>query len=143
MGGGFHAWHGVCEFLGAMAALALFPGCYYWFPLREIQPNLPPEVRVTSPEAGSPVVIDLDQYTVYIGVHDDHDNSALEFIWTINGMGNLGNAEPVPGTDIVGSRVTLEREASFDGHTLSCVVFDTEGASARVDWPIEVVEAAR
>lgn len=111
-------------------------GCYFFLPFIEDTQNVPPVIDVSSPAEGGDLVFQGEQYTAFVIALDD-DGDTLSFVWTIEGHGIQANAEPFQSSGLQGSQLQLQRQADYDGRTLSVNVYDPSGESARRSWIID------
>ena len=130
------SWHGLC-------ICVLCTGCFFWPPFIEVQPNAPPVIEYSSPEADDVFRIDTRQGGVaWVSVYDDDEGDVMDYLWTINGLGPQGSATSFVSGNYQGSAITLPQDPIYHGRVLTCTVFDTAGASARRTWTIEVETGA-
>ena len=103
---------------------------------------MPPTILHSDPRNDEAMQIIKESNTAFVVVQDSNDPESLRFQWWISGEGVLGYAEPLTGEDedFIGSKITLPHEASWDGRTLNCVVYDSYNASDSRSWPIVVTE---
>ena len=131
----FRLWHASCM---------LFPasGCYYFLPLAEEQPNVPPLITDSFPAAGDPWVLEPGVNTAFVRVQDENDADRLEYFWTVTNLGEQGTATPITGNEN-GSWLTLPGDPLYDGRVLRCRVIDSFGDSDEAEWPLSVPWEAR
>jgi hypothetical protein len=116
-------------------------GCYFWLPLVEEQSNMSPEIEYSSPELNSIFVLDAPSGSVaWVAVTDPDEGDTMEYLWTIDGLGPQATATAFVNEHYQGSAITLQPDALYDGRTLTCMVYDSRGASTRATWEIEVPE---
>jgi len=118
------------------------PGCFFWLPFQEIKPNEPPQIEYSSPEVSDIFRIDTKEGGVaWVSVYDPDEDDVMEYLWTISGLGPQGSAQTFVSGNYQGSSIQLPQDSQFDTRVLTCTVYDTQGASDRRSWTIEV-EAA-
>ena len=118
-------------------------GCFFWLPFVPEAQNVAPTIERSDPPPGTPVVMNTETVVVFVVVEDDNDPESLEYIWTVEGLGEQGVAQPINTGTVYGSRLTLQRNEVYDGRTLRCWVYDSFGESDDRDWIISVPEEAR
>jgi hypothetical protein len=116
-------------------------GCFFFLPLLEEEPNMPPVIEFSYPEADEVFHLDSPAGSVaWIAVTDPDKNDTVEYLWTIDGLGAQGSASAFVNQDYRGSAIRLTADSVYDDRNLVCTVFDSKGASAQVSWLIEVAE---
>ncbi len=125
-------WSGSC----ILAGLNL-TGCPFVLPFIEVDLNVPPTIEHSSPGEGETLVIDTPQYTAFV-IARDPDDTELSFFWEISDLGVQPNATPLQDGTLLGSQLTVEAKADYDGHTLTVFVIDPQGATTQRSWPITV-----
>jgi hypothetical protein len=126
----FRWWHASCILFGTS-------GCYYFLPLAEEQPNVPPVITDSFPSSGDPWVLEPGVNTAFVRVLDENDADRLEYFWTVTNLGEQGTATPITGNEN-GSWLTLEGDPLYDGRVLRCRVIDSFGESDEAEWPLSV-----
>ena len=125
-------WHGFCF-------ISLSQGCFFWLPFEHEQPNEPPVIEFSSPEASEVFEIDTDQGGVaWVSVYDPDEGDVMDYMWTVSGLGPQGTAQSFVSGNYQGSSIQLPRDNQLHGRVLTCTVFDLEGASDRRSWTIQV-----
>lgn len=126
-------WHVLCIPLWSS-------GCFYFLPLQEVQENVPPIIKYSSPEEGEPLVLDLAVTKVFVVV-EEPDGDSFTCLWYIDGgVGEVGPSEPIQGAGGKGCQVSLTPDPDYHGRTLTCTVFDEPDLdSTERSWPIEVI----
>lgn len=123
---------------------ALTSSCVFWLPFEETTVNEPPTITEGYPAIGTTVVIDQAQFLVVAIVRDPDDLHDLYFRWSITSAGIQENAILTDsGALAVASTLTLTNNEAYDGKTLTLVVEDPSGASARAEWMLQVGGEAR
>jgi len=116
-------------------------GCFFWLPLEEKHPNVPPVIEFSSPEADGIVRVDTVSGSVaWVSVYDKDEDDALEYLWTISGLGPQGTAQAFVNNNYQGSSIQVLPDTVYDGRVLTCTVYDSVGASDRRSWSIEIGE---
>ena len=114
-------------------------GCFYWNPFEQVYPNAPPSIEFSSPERGDVFRIDgLQGGVAWVSVVDPDEGDVMDYLWTINGLGPQGSAQSFVSGNYQGSSIQLPNDATLNGRTLTCTVYDQAGASDRRSWSIEV-----
>jgi len=114
-------------------------GCPFFLPFIRVEQNVSPSIDYSSPAADQALVMDLEQYTAFIVVKDP-DDTELTYIWSIDNFGVQGGATPLISGGL-GSQITISRNAGYDGHDLSVIVYDSAGGSDQRSWRIEIPES--
>ena len=98
-----------------------------------------PTIEYSSPELDGVFVLDSPLGSVaWVAVTDPDDGDTLEYLWTIDGLGPQATATAFVNQNYQGSKLTLAPDPLFDGRTLTCIVYDSRGATTRGTWEIEV-----
>ncbi len=114
-------------------------GCFFFLPLVEEEPNMPPVIEFSNPEPNGVLHINSPAGSVaWIAVTDPDPHDTVEYLWTIEGLGPQGTAQAFVNKNYQGSSITLPADANLDGRQLTCTVFDNIGASTRIGWEIAV-----
>jgi hypothetical protein len=116
-------------------------GCFFWLPLVEEQSNMQPVIEYSSPELEGVLLLDSPTGSVaWVAVSDPDEDDTIEYLWTIDGLGPQATATAFVNQNYQGSKITLMADPLYDGRTLTCMVYDSRGASTRATWEIEVAE---
>ena len=117
----------------------VMPGCFFWLPLNELEPNEPPQIEYSSPEQSEVFRIDTTQGGVaWVSVFDPDEGDVMEYLWTISGLGPQGSSQTFVSGNYQGSSIQLPLDTQLNARVLTCTVFDSQGASDRRSWSIEV-----
>lgn len=132
------AWSKAIRLIGISLSMS---GCFFFLPLLEEEPNLPPIIEFSYPEADQVFRLDSPAGSVaWIAVTDPDKNDTVEYQWTIGGLGPQGTASAFVNNEYRGSAIRLPPDSVFDGRSLLCTVFDSMGASVQISWQIEVAD---
>lgn len=129
-------WYVLCIGLGSS-------GCYFTFPLVEVEGNVAPVIETARPAEGVELELAGASLDVFVVVLDE---DPITCTWAIDGD-ERGNGLPL-SSGAVGCKYTLvpgdiSNSGSFDTavpHTLYVLVQDPEGLSDDASWPIVVLE---
>jgi hypothetical protein len=131
---GLRRWYAACIFM-------LTSGCFFFLPLLEEEPNMPPVIEFSNPEPDGVFLLNSPTGSVaWIAVTDPDPDDTVEYLWTISGLGPQGSAQAFVNKNYQGSSITLAPDSVYEGRTLSCAVYDSIGASARISWTIAIGE---
>lgn len=130
--GGFSVWHGLCIILTQS-------GCFYTLPFIEVEDNVPPEIRITSPAAGDTLVISSTTAFAYVTAEDPDDDTLL-CKWFVDGYEDLGSGKPIIDEDLPGCYINVNNDPLYDGRTLRCIIYDAAFDSDEITWPIDVLQ---
>lgn len=131
------AWHAGCMMLGNS-------GCFVTWELPYAEPeNQPPEFGPLGWEAGEPLVMDRE-WPMYAIAQDPDSEAPIVFSWTAGGEilfdEPFQDGDGSDGQAIVWvSPVVIPYNTEFDGKLLHCTIYDGEGATDTVSWPLEVL----
>jgi hypothetical protein len=108
----------------------------------ERDPNVPPVIEYSSPEADAVLRIDTSYGGVaWVSVYDVDEDDVMEYLWTVTGLGPQGTAEAFVNGNYRGSKIQLPLDSLYNGRVLTCTVYDKAGASDRRSWTVEVENA--
>ena len=122
-----------------VAVSSAMSGCYFWLPFEEIAVNEPPTITDGYPAIGSTIVLDSSMYSVVAIVRDpDDEPEDLYFRWTITSQGTQEGwfLTDGVGADSVGNTLPVYFNEAYDQKTLTFVVEDASGSSARAEWTL-------
>jgi hypothetical protein len=109
----------------------------------EEEANMKPEIEYSSPEIDQVFVLNTPSGSVaWVAVTDPDEGDTIEYLWTIDGLGPQATASAFVNTNFQGSSITLIPDDVYDGRTLTCMVYDSHGASTRATWELSVPEGA-
>ena len=77
----------------------------------------------------------------WVSVYDPDEDDVMEYLWTISGLGPQGSAQTFVSGNYQGSSIQLAQDSQFNTRVLTCTVYDSQGASDRRSWTIEVESA--
>ncbi len=122
----------MCSLLLTMTLSAQTLTACYWGDIQLVDPNEPPWINEST--TNDPIlVIDQEEFSVYVAAQDDIDD-VLIYLWTKDNE-VIPDAIPFVG----GSQVYLTRsEPGLSGKVLRVSVYDSEGASTSQSWVLEV-----
>ena len=117
----------------------LSPGCFFWLPFDKVEPNEPPVIEFSSPSDSDVFRIDTKEGGVaWVSVYDPDEGDVMEYLWSISGLGPQGSAQTFVSANYQGSSIQLPQEMNLNARTLTCTVYDSQGASDQRSWSIEV-----
>ena len=100
-----------------------------------------PEIEFSSPELNGVFVLASPTGSVaWVAVTDPDEEDTIEYLWTIDGLGPQATATAFVNQNYQGSAITLQPDPIYDRRTLTCMVYDSRGATARATWEINVPE---
>ena len=120
-------------------------GCFFFLPLEEIPVNEPPSITEGYPAVGDTIVISQPQVSVVAIVRDEDSLENLYHRWSISTAGLQTNwyLTDGVGANAVANTLMLDQNEAYDGKTLTLVVEDPSGASARAEWTLQVNGSAQ
>jgi hypothetical protein len=110
----------------ALALMALLVGCE----AKTDDSDLPPQIVAASADDGDVIRLFDEFTTVWVQIYDEDPNS-LAYAWSVGGT-------PLEHTlTNGGSQVLIQKNDSYDGVTLQCVVSDYSNET-KIDWPLQI-----
>ena len=110
----------------ALALMVLLVGCE----AKIDDSDLPPQIVAAYVDDGAVIRLFDEFTTVWVQVYDENPDS-LAYAWSVDGSAlrdTLTNE---------GSQVILQKDESYDGATLQCVVSD-DSAETKITWPLRL-----
>ena len=100
-----------------------------------------PVIEYSSPEISGTFLLDSPSGSVaWVAVTDPDEGDTVEYLWTIDGLGPQATATSFVNENFQGSTITLMPRDLYDGRTLTCMIYDSRGASTRATWEIQLAE---
>ena len=134
-------WHGACLVFSQMACFVTWE-----MPLAE-EDNEPPVLISYPREKDEVFVVDSDT-TAFVSAQDPDSSEPLSFNWNAGNEPLFGQPQITdPGDEESDpprrptwmSIVDVPWDEELDGETLTCRIFDSEGAKVEIAWPLEVL----